>query len=121
MVRRAGIQYALEQCQDLLDNDVAGIHFYTLNRSAATRVFLTASPCRVTERTRFRVPSRTKTIPGALKMLASFFRPFNRSRGFSIRTQETVMEKFARSGGRAQDFEMLRVAARFTGSLQRWC
>jgi len=38
MVRRAGIQYAVEQCQDLLDNDVAGIHFYTLNRSDATRV-----------------------------------------------------------------------------------
>jgi methylenetetrahydrofolate reductase (NADPH) len=38
MVRRAGIQYALEQCQDLLDNHVAGIHFYTLNRSDATRV-----------------------------------------------------------------------------------
>jgi methylenetetrahydrofolate reductase (NADPH) len=37
MVRRAGIQYALEQCQDLLDNNVAGIHFYTLNRSDATR------------------------------------------------------------------------------------
>jgi methylenetetrahydrofolate reductase (NADH) len=38
MVRRLGIQYALEQCHDLLDNDVAGIHFYTLNRSDATRV-----------------------------------------------------------------------------------
>jgi methylenetetrahydrofolate reductase (NADPH) len=38
MVRRVGIQYALEQCHDLLDNDVAGIHFYTLNRSDATRV-----------------------------------------------------------------------------------
>jgi methylenetetrahydrofolate reductase (NADPH) len=38
MVRRAGIHYALEQCHDLLDNDVAGIHFYTLNRSDATRV-----------------------------------------------------------------------------------
>jgi methylenetetrahydrofolate reductase (NADPH) len=37
-VRRVGIQYALEQCHDLLDNDVAGIHFYTLNRSDATRV-----------------------------------------------------------------------------------
>jgi methylenetetrahydrofolate reductase (NADPH) len=37
LVRRAGIQYALEQCQDLLDNNVAGIHFYTLNRSDATR------------------------------------------------------------------------------------
>jgi methylenetetrahydrofolate reductase (NADPH) len=37
-VRRVGIQYAIEQCQDLLDNEVAGIHFYTLNRSDATRV-----------------------------------------------------------------------------------
>jgi len=27
-----------EQCHDLLDNEVAGIHFYTLNRSDATRV-----------------------------------------------------------------------------------
>ncbi|MGC2353559.1 MAG: methylenetetrahydrofolate reductase [NAD(P)H] [Candidatus Udaeobacter sp.] len=38
MVRRVGIHYALEQCHDLLDNNVAGIHFYTLNRSDATRV-----------------------------------------------------------------------------------
>jgi methylenetetrahydrofolate reductase (NADH) len=38
IVRRIGIQYALEQCHDLLENDVAGIHFYTLNRSDATRV-----------------------------------------------------------------------------------
>ncbi len=38
MVRRVGIQYALEQCQGLLSNNVAGIHFYTLNRSDATRV-----------------------------------------------------------------------------------
>ena len=38
MVRRVGIQYALEQCRDLLENDVAGIHFYTLNRSDATRI-----------------------------------------------------------------------------------
>ena len=37
MFRRAGIQYALEQCQQLIANDVAGIHFYTLNRSDATR------------------------------------------------------------------------------------
>jgi methylenetetrahydrofolate reductase (NADPH) len=35
--RRAGIQYALEQCHDLLTRGVAGIHFYTLNRSDATR------------------------------------------------------------------------------------
>jgi len=38
MVRRVGIQYAVEQCRDLLENDVAGIHFYTLNRSDATRI-----------------------------------------------------------------------------------
>ena len=38
MVRRVGIQHALEQCDDLLHNDVAGIHFYTLNRSDATRL-----------------------------------------------------------------------------------
>jgi len=38
MVGRVGIQYALEQCRDLLENDVAGIHFYTLNRSDATRM-----------------------------------------------------------------------------------
>ena len=40
MVRGVGIQYALEQCRDLLDNNVAGIHFYTLNRSDATRVIV---------------------------------------------------------------------------------
>ncbi len=37
-VRRVGVHYALEQCHDLLDHNVAGIHFYTLNRSDATRV-----------------------------------------------------------------------------------
>jgi methylenetetrahydrofolate reductase (NADPH) len=38
MVRRVGIHHALEQCHDLLDCSVAGIHFYTLNRSDATRI-----------------------------------------------------------------------------------
>ena len=38
MVRTVGIQYALEQCHDLIANDVTGIHFYTLNRSDATRM-----------------------------------------------------------------------------------
>jgi methylenetetrahydrofolate reductase (NADPH) len=37
-VKRVGVHFALEQCHDLLDNNVAGIHFYTLNRSDATRV-----------------------------------------------------------------------------------
>lgn len=36
-VERVGISYATEQCLDLLENEVAGIHFYTLNQSAATR------------------------------------------------------------------------------------
>lgn len=37
MVTRVGIHYASEQCLDLLENEVRGIHFYTLNRSDATR------------------------------------------------------------------------------------
>jgi len=37
MVAHVGIHYASEQCLDLLENDVRGIHFYTLNRSDATR------------------------------------------------------------------------------------
>ncbi len=36
-VRRVGVHWATEQCRDLLDHRVAGIHFYTLNRSTATR------------------------------------------------------------------------------------
>lgn len=36
-VRKVGIQWTTEQCRDLLDNRVRGIHFYTLNRSRATR------------------------------------------------------------------------------------
>jgi methylenetetrahydrofolate reductase (NADPH) len=36
-VRRVGVHWATEQCRDLLDHNVRGIHFYTLNRSDATR------------------------------------------------------------------------------------
>jgi methylenetetrahydrofolate reductase (NADPH) len=36
-VARVGTHWATEQCRDLLDNDVRGIHFYTLNKSDATR------------------------------------------------------------------------------------
>ncbi|MEA2631583.1 MAG: methylenetetrahydrofolate reductase [Chloroflexota bacterium] len=36
-VAKVGIHWATEQCRDLLDNNVRGIHFYTLNRSDSTR------------------------------------------------------------------------------------
>lgn len=36
-VRNVGIHWATEQCRDLLDNGVQGIHLYTLNKSDATR------------------------------------------------------------------------------------
>lgn len=36
-VARVGIHWASEQCRDLLEHDVRGIHFYTLNKSDATR------------------------------------------------------------------------------------
>ncbi|MGL6072834.1 MAG: methylenetetrahydrofolate reductase [NAD(P)H] [Fimbriiglobus sp.] len=36
-VNRVGIHWATEQCLDLLENQVRGIHFYTLNKSDATR------------------------------------------------------------------------------------
>ncbi len=35
-IERIGINYASQQCSELLDEDVDGIHFYTLNRSRAT-------------------------------------------------------------------------------------
>lgn len=36
-VRRVGVHWATEQCRDLLEHNTDGIHFYTLNRSTATR------------------------------------------------------------------------------------
>jgi methylenetetrahydrofolate reductase (NADPH) len=36
-VERVGIHYAAAQCAGLLDHAVSGIHFYTLNKSHATR------------------------------------------------------------------------------------
>jgi len=36
-VRHIGMYHSTRQCLQLLEHDVAGIHFYTLNRSTATR------------------------------------------------------------------------------------
>ena len=36
-IAKVGIHWATEQCRDLLDHKVRGIHFYTLNKSDATR------------------------------------------------------------------------------------
>ena len=36
-IKRIGVHWATEQCRDLLDHKVRGIHFYTLNQSDATR------------------------------------------------------------------------------------
>jgi methylenetetrahydrofolate reductase (NADH) len=37
-VERIGVDWATEQCRDLLAHSVRGIHFYTLNRSRATEL-----------------------------------------------------------------------------------
>jgi methylenetetrahydrofolate reductase (NADPH) len=48
-VERVGIHYATQQCADLLDHGVKGFHFYTLNRSRATREIYASLGLRDTE------------------------------------------------------------------------
>jgi len=40
-----GVAYATLQCAELLAKGAPGIHFYTLNRSTATRAILSALRC----------------------------------------------------------------------------
>ncbi len=39
-IKKFGIEYAAKQCQELLDNGVQGLHFYTLNKAYATSEIL---------------------------------------------------------------------------------
>jgi len=41
-VRAIGVEHAILQCRDLLARGAPGIHFYTLNRSPATKRILEA-------------------------------------------------------------------------------
>jgi len=40
-IEQVGIHYAAQQCVELLDNKIEGIHFYTLNKSKATQEIYT--------------------------------------------------------------------------------
>ena len=46
-VHRLGVSWATEQCVELVERGVPGIHFYTLNKSPATREILTAVRARL--------------------------------------------------------------------------
>ncbi len=38
---KTGVDYAVKQCEELIENNVKGLHFYTLNKSVATEEILT--------------------------------------------------------------------------------
>jgi methylenetetrahydrofolate reductase (NADPH) len=39
-MRKIGIEFAVNQCQELINSGVSGIHFYTLNKAGATKEVL---------------------------------------------------------------------------------
>ena len=41
-IQQLGVAHSTVQCVELLERGAPGIHFYTLNRSRATRMILTA-------------------------------------------------------------------------------
>ena len=49
-IEAAGIDWAIDQCRDLLAHKVAGIHFYTLNKSDATKRIYAALGVRTNRR-----------------------------------------------------------------------
>ena len=49
-VRQLGTYHAVEQCDGLLQAGVAGLHFYTLNRSTATRAIYQQIKSRLPEK-----------------------------------------------------------------------
>jgi methylenetetrahydrofolate reductase (NADPH) len=66
-VARVGTHWATEQCRDLLDNNVRGIHFYTLNKSHATRQIY--ENLGVKDSTGLRIASnQPQTGPGLVKL-----------------------------------------------------